>query len=111
MMRDLLDDLRVDDFCAARPRWEPRGRAIVGDATAGTFMEAIDWVRRVAEAAEELDHHPDIDIRWCTLTFGLSTHSAGGLTELDLLLAERIDAIVDAIVDGVVPGPAGPATD
>lgn len=107
MMRDLLDDQRVEAFCAARPRWKARGRMIVGDATAGTFMEAIGWVRRVAEAAEELDHHPDIDIRWCTLTFGLSTHSAGGLTELDLLLAERIDAIVD----GVVPDAAGPATD
>ena len=107
MMRDLLDDRRVEEFCAARPRWEVRGRAIVGEARAGSFVEAIGWVDRVAEAAEELDHHPDIDIRWCTLTFGMSTHSAGGLTELDLLLAERIDAIVD----GVLADAAGPATD
>ena len=103
MMRDLLDDQRVEAFCAARPRWKSRGRMIAGDATAGTFMEAIDWVTRIAEAAEELDHHPDIDIRWRTLTIGLTTHSAGGLTELDLLLAERIDAIVD----GAVPDAAG----
>lgn len=45
----------------------------------------------MAEAAEEMNHHPDIDIRWRTLTFGLSTHSAGGLTSLDLQLAARID--------------------
>ncbi|MFD0569605.1 4a-hydroxytetrahydrobiopterin dehydratase [Kitasatospora gansuensis] len=51
----------------------------------------------VAEAAEELDHHPDIDIRWRTLRFVLSTHSAGGLTGLDLTMAARIDqALRDA---------------
>jgi 4a-hydroxytetrahydrobiopterin dehydratase len=104
MMRDLLDDRRVEDFCAARPRWESRGRAIVGAAKAGSFMAAIGWVDRIADAAEELDHHPDIDIRWCRLTFVLTTHSAGGLTELDLLLAERIDAIVDG-ADLHMPAP------
>ena len=103
MMRDRLDDRQVEDFCAARPRWESREGRLVGDAKASDFMAAIDWVTRIAEAAEELDHHPDIDIRWRTLTFGLTTHSAGGLTELDLLLAERIDAIVD----GAVPDAAG----
>ena len=44
--------------------------------------------------AEELDHHPDIDIRWRTLTFRLSTHSAGGVTHRDVELARRIDDIV-----------------
>ena len=46
--------------------------------------------------AEELDHHPDIDIRWRTLLFGLSTHSAGGVTQLDIELAHRIDAAATA---------------
>lgn len=100
MMDDRLDDQQIDSFCAARPRWHFRERTLVGEATAGGFMEAIDWVNRIAEAAEALDHHPDIDIRWRTLTFVLSTHSAGGLTGLDLLLAERIDAIVDSAVPG-----------
>ena len=95
MMRELLDDQQVEAFCTARRRWESRGRALVGEVTARSFMEAIGWVNRIAEAAEELDHHPDIDIRWRTLTFGLTTHSSGGVTGLDLLLAERIDRIVD----------------
>ena len=51
-------------------------------------------VDRVAEVAEELDHHPDIDIRWRTLTFACATHSAGGVTAKDLTLAARIDEIV-----------------
>ena len=95
-MRDLLGNREIDDFCSARSRWERRGDDLVGIATAVSFTAAIAWVTRIAEAAEDLDHHPDIDIRWCTLTFRLSTHSSGGLTDLDLLLAKRIDAIVDA---------------
>ncbi len=50
----------------------------------------------VAGTAEAMDHHPDIDIRWRTLRFVLSTHSAGGLTALDLDLAARIDAALAA---------------
>jgi 4a-hydroxytetrahydrobiopterin dehydratase len=42
--------------------------------------------------AEDINHHPDIDIRWRNVTFGLSTHDAGGVTSLDIDLAKRIDA-------------------
>ena len=95
-MRDLLGDREIGDFCSERSRWERRGHDLVGTATAARFTAAIAWVNLIAEAAEELNHHPDIDIRWRTLTFRLTTHSSGGLTDLDLLLANRIDAIVDA---------------
>jgi 4a-hydroxytetrahydrobiopterin dehydratase len=55
-----------------------------------SFPAAVELVDRVAAAAEKLDHHPDIDVRWRTVTFGLSTHSAGGVTELDIELARQI---------------------
>jgi 4a-hydroxytetrahydrobiopterin dehydratase len=55
-------------------------------------MAGIELVGEVARAAEDADHHPDIDIRWRTLVFALSTHSAGGLTSKDFDLAARIDA-------------------
>jgi 4a-hydroxytetrahydrobiopterin dehydratase len=61
-----------------------------------SFAAAITVVDRVAEVAEELDHHPDIDIRWRTVTFACATHSAGGVTRKDLGLAARIDEIVRA---------------
>ena len=48
-------------------------------------------VRRVADLAERADHHPDIDIRWRTVTFVLVTHSQGGITEQDVALAGEID--------------------
>jgi 4a-hydroxytetrahydrobiopterin dehydratase len=63
--------------------------------SAPTFPEGIRWVTQVADAAERMDHHPDIDIRWRTLVFRLSTHDAGGITVLDFALAREIDAIVD----------------
>jgi len=57
------------------------------------FLEAVKFVSRVAEAAEAMDHHPDIDIRYKKVSLSLVTHSAGGLTEKDFKLAAYIDAI------------------
>lgn len=58
---------------------------------ASSFAAGIRLVDSVAEVADAMDHHPDIDIRWTTITFVCSTHSAGGVTELDVELARRID--------------------
>jgi len=55
---------------------------------------AIAAVSRIAAIAEELDHHPDIDIRWRTVTLVVSTHSAGGVTAADVELARRIDEVL-----------------
>jgi len=62
--------------------------------TARDFPAAITVVDKVAVIAEEMNHHPDIDIRWRTLMFRLSTHSAGGVTDLDLELARRIETVL-----------------
>ncbi|NKU06642.1 4a-hydroxytetrahydrobiopterin dehydratase, partial [Rhodococcus hoagii] len=55
------------------------------------FPPPSRWWTRVAETAESMKHHPDIDIRWRTVTYSLSTHSAGGITGSDLELARQID--------------------
>jgi 4a-hydroxytetrahydrobiopterin dehydratase len=75
-------------------QWAQDGDSLVRKVEAPSFLEGIDVVRRVAEVAEEADHHPDIDIRWRTLTFRLSTHSEGGITAKDLELAAQIDGLV-----------------
>lgn len=54
-----------------------------------SFPEAIAFVDRVAELAEAEDHHPDIDVRYKNVTLRWSTHSAGGITDRDVELAER----------------------
>jgi len=57
---------------------------------APSFPDAVRLISLVAATAEELNHHPDIDLRWRSVTFTLSTHSAGGVTDKDLDLARRI---------------------
>ena len=58
------------------------------------FPAAVDTIVAIAAIAEEMDHHPDIDLRWRTLRIAVVTHSAGGVTELDLELARRVDALL-----------------
>jgi 4a-hydroxytetrahydrobiopterin dehydratase len=79
------------------PGWEGDTAALRRTVEFPDFPTAIHAVVRVADVAEEMDHHPDIDIRWRRVTFTLSTHSAGGVTTLDLDLAERISGIAGAL--------------
>ena len=58
------------------------------------FSEAFGFVSRAALAAEKLDHHPEWSNVWNRVEVRLTTHDAGGLTELDFALAERLDALV-----------------
>jgi 4a-hydroxytetrahydrobiopterin dehydratase len=74
-------------------RWSVDDASIVRSVEAASFLSGIALVDAVAQVAESLDHHPDIDIRWTSVTFRLSTHSAGGITDNDLGLARRIEAL------------------
>ena len=77
-----------------RPDWEVGGDEMTRTVVLDDFSQAMAFVTRVAIAAEVLDHHPDIDIRWNKVMLRLSTHSAGTLTGLDRELAARIDGFV-----------------
>ncbi|HWE67433.1 MAG TPA: 4a-hydroxytetrahydrobiopterin dehydratase [Acidimicrobiales bacterium] len=73
--------------------WERHGDELTTSVTLRDFAGALQFVNAVGAAAEAANHHPDIDIRWNTVTLTLSTHSAGGLTVLDLALAAAIDRL------------------
>lgn len=92
-MAELLTDAEVAAALTALPQWRRDGTTLVRTVELPTFPEAIALVDRVARAAEERDHHPDMDVRWRTLTFVCSTHSAGGITARDVDLAEEIDRL------------------
>ncbi|MDT7653311.1 MAG: 4a-hydroxytetrahydrobiopterin dehydratase [Pseudonocardiales bacterium] len=95
-MPQLLDSDTVTESLRGLPGWERDGDTLVQTVALPTFPAAISVVDEVAVLAERADHHPDIDIRWRTLTFRCSTHSAGGITEKDTALAASISEQIDA---------------
>jgi 4a-hydroxytetrahydrobiopterin dehydratase len=95
-MPALLDDAAIDAALKDLPGWERERNALVRTATLPSFPVAIGVVSRVGEIAESRNHHPDMDIRWRTVTFRCSTHSEGGVTQYDVDLAEAISEQVDA---------------
>ncbi|QNG18046.1 4a-hydroxytetrahydrobiopterin dehydratase [Rhodococcus triatomae] len=92
-MAELLSDGQIVSALAELPGWQLTGETLVRTITSETFPEAIALVGKVAEIAESKNHHPDIDIRWRKVTYTLTTHSAGGITALDLDLAAEIDSL------------------
>jgi 4a-hydroxytetrahydrobiopterin dehydratase len=87
---------QVVDALKTLPGWSGDATSIHREINCASFPAAIVVVDTVALAAEAADHHPDIDIRWRTLRFTLSTHDVGGVTELDIRLAHEIDAAAAA---------------
>ena len=90
--RDLLDDGAIT-AALREVDWQRDGDALVKLAKRRSFRDAIAFVGQVADIAESMDHHPDIDIRWTTVKLRVSTHSAGGLTQMDVEFAKAVDAL------------------
>ena len=82
---------RIDQEMADLPRWRREDGALRRTYRAGDFPTAVRVVDGVVADAQELDHHPDIDLRYDQVHFALSTHSVGGVTALDVELAHRIE--------------------
>ena len=92
-MSALLSDIAIQRALGTLPGWSRRGDVLTKTYTLPSFPAAITLVQRVADAAERADHHPDIDIRHTKVTFALSTHSAGGITQKDIDLAGEIEQV------------------
>lgn len=90
----LLTDEQVDAALPDLGGWERTDGALRRSVKFDSFLAGIEAVRRVAERAEAADHHPDIDIRWRTVTFALVTHSEGGITDKDVAMAGEINRIL-----------------
>ena len=91
------DPLTPDELVEALvdlPRWSGDVTGLRRTIELPTFRDAVAAIGRIADVAEDLDHHPDIDLRWRTLHLTVVTHSAGAVTPMDLRLARRIDALL-----------------
>jgi 4a-hydroxytetrahydrobiopterin dehydratase len=95
-MTPRLSDLEIQRSLGSLPGWSRRGTVLTKTFAWPTFARGIEFVDRVAKAADAADHHPDIDIRYTKVTCTLSTHDAGGITEKDLDLAGEIERLAEA---------------
>jgi 4a-hydroxytetrahydrobiopterin dehydratase len=88
----LLNEEEIGPAVAATG-WTREGDEIVKKVELADFKAAMAFVNQVADLAEARDHHPDIAVSWNKVELRLSTHSAGGLTDLDFELAGAVDAL------------------
>jgi 4a-hydroxytetrahydrobiopterin dehydratase len=86
-----LDEDQIEANLAELDGWARDGGSIVREFDRGDFVGSVRFVDAIVEPAEDLGHHPDIEISWATVTVRITTHSEGGLTAADFELAKRID--------------------
>lgn len=86
-----LSPEQITEKLKTLPGWERKGEAMAKQYTFKTFMDGIRFLNRIAEIAEEMDHHPDVTINYRRITFSLSTHDQGGITEKDIKLGDAIE--------------------
>ena len=89
----VLSDDEVRQQLEGLDGWSLEGGSIVSDLQFPGFPDAVAFVVRVSFAAEEANHHPDLDIRYNRVRLALSTHSEGGITARDIDLARTISGL------------------
>lgn len=93
-MPDLLKPDEIDQKLHEHPNWELDGKTILRELKCKDFRSALAVLNAIGAEAEAMDHHPDLLLhQWNRLRISVSTHSAGGLTELDFRLASAVDTL------------------
>jgi 4a-hydroxytetrahydrobiopterin dehydratase len=92
---DLLTDQDIDTRLDELEGWDRDGTLIVKTYDHGDFIGAIEFVKLLVAPAEDMNHHPDLNVSWSKVTVTITTHAAGGLTENDFVLAKRIEALTE----------------
>jgi 4a-hydroxytetrahydrobiopterin dehydratase len=88
-----LSDQEVEKRLRELKGWRRAGNAIEKEFKFKAYMDAIDFINRIARVAEEEEHHPDIHNTYTTVKLSITTHDEGGLTPYDFDLAKRIDKV------------------
>jgi 4a-hydroxytetrahydrobiopterin dehydratase len=89
----VLTDSEVQQALGTLRGWQRQGKAIQRVFEFPDFKAAMQFVNKIADAAEEANHHPDIDIRYNKVTTALISHDSGGVTQRDIKMALRINEI------------------
>ena len=92
-----LTDQQIEKALFELPGWKRSGTAEVSTIQRvfefPDFVNAMQFVNKVAEVAESANHHPDIDIRYNKVTMALTSHDSGGVTNRDVKMAKRINEL------------------
>jgi 4a-hydroxytetrahydrobiopterin dehydratase len=88
-----LDDVEINEALGTLDGWARAGDAIERELELKDFVGSVEFVNLLVPVAEEMNHHPDLEISWNKVKVTISTHSEGGLTRNDFELARRIDAL------------------
>lgn len=88
-----LSDEEIEARLSGLGGWERAGAALSREFEFANFVGSVEFINRITPVAEELNHHPDLEISWNKVLVKLSTHSEGGITEADFDLATRIDGL------------------
>jgi 4a-hydroxytetrahydrobiopterin dehydratase len=91
MNSTILNEESIAGWLDSRAGWKRDGESITKLFTFPSFRDSIVFVNRVATIADTVQHHPDIEIRNRKVFLSVTTHDAGGLTETDFDLAQRVD--------------------
>lgn len=84
-----LDD--IETALSKLPGWKREGAELVKTYRFATYLQGIEFVTLVAQSAETMNHHPDLYVGWRKVTVRLTTHSAGGITSLDIQMAQNAE--------------------
>lgn len=90
----ILPSEELDNKLVDMPGWHYKDQHVCKEYELNNFKEALEFVNKIGEAAEHMNHHPDISLHsWNKVRIEISTHSEGGVTEKDFILAKRIEGI------------------
>lgn len=89
----LQSENEVEKHLRDVPGWQVHGKGLQKTFTFDTYGDGIAFVNRVAEIADQMDHHPDLHVGYGKVTVFCTTHDAGGITLKDLDLTRRIEAL------------------
>ena len=95
-MSTILSDAEVQQALRDLPGWKHNGKAIDRNFQFENFVKAMEFVNQIAEAAEAVNHHPDMLISYNKVTLSLVSHDSGGVTHRDIKMAARINELAPA---------------
>jgi len=93
----LMADEEIEARLEELEGWERSGDSIRKQFSFGDFVGSVEFVKRLVAPAEDMGHHPDLEISWNKVTVSLATHSQGGITDADFELAGKIEALDEEV--------------